>query len=68
MKLSIRKKSIENILDGAKKNSFKKTLNAFDLLFIAIGSIIGTGIFVLTGQAAAEHAGPAIAISFIISA
>jgi APA family basic amino acid/polyamine antiporter len=68
MKLFTRQKSIENILDGAKKNSLKKTLGAFDLLFIGIGSIIGTGIFVLTGQAAAEHAGPAIALSFIISA
>jgi len=68
MKLNFRKKSIENILESVKKNSLQKTLGVFDLLFIAIGSIIGTGIFVLTGQAAAEHAGPAIAISFIISA
>lgn len=63
-----RTKSLEQIIEGAKKTNFKKTLGAFDLVLIGIGSIIGTGIFVLTGQAAAEHAGPAIAISFLISA
>jgi len=68
MKLLFRKKSLENILEGAKKNSFKKTLGVLDLVFIGIGSIIGTGIFVLTGQAAAEYAGPAIALSFLFSA
>ena len=68
MKNLFRKKSIESVIDGAKKNTLKKTLGVFDLIFIGIGSIIGTGIFVLTGQAAAEHAGPAIAISFILSA
>jgi len=68
MKLLFRKKSLESILEGAKKNTLKKTLGVFDLVFIGIGSIIGTGIFVLTGQAAAEHAGPAIALSFLFSA
>jgi basic amino acid/polyamine antiporter, APA family len=41
-------------------HSFKRVLNG-------IGCIVGTGIFVLTGTAAAGHAGPALAISFIIS-
>ncbi|MEH7495117.1 amino acid permease, partial [Neobacillus niacini] len=40
---------------------------AFDLTMLGIGAIIGTGIFVLTGVAAAEHAGPALIISFILS-
>lgn len=68
MKFLFRKKSLENILESVKKSNLKKTLGALDLTFIGIGSVIGTGIFVLTGQAAAEHAGPAIAISFFLSA
>lgn len=68
MRNIFRKKTLESILDSAKKNTLAKTLGAFDLVLIGIGSVIGTGIFVLTGQAAAEHAGPAIAISFIFSA
>ena len=63
-----RTKSLEQILEGVKKSDMKKTLGVFDLVLLGIGSVIGTGIFVLTGQAAAEHAGPAIAISFLISA
>ena len=47
--------------------SFERVLNGFHLILLGIGSIIGTGIFVLTGTAAAGHAGPALAISFIIS-
>lgn len=46
---------------------FKRTLTATNLTTLGIGAIIGAGIFVLTGQAAAQYAGPAIVISFIIS-
>jgi len=66
MKL-FRTKTIENLLAGAKKKSLKKTLGALDLVLLGIGCTIGTGIFVLTGIAAAEHAGPAVAISYLIS-
>lgn len=45
-----------------------RTLGAGALVAIGIGGIIGTGIFVLTGLAAAQHAGPAIPLSFIIAA
>lgn len=44
-----------------------KTLSATNLVSLGIGAIIGAGIFVLSGQAAANYAGPAIAISFVIS-
>ncbi|MBI2513069.1 MAG: amino acid permease [Opitutae bacterium] len=44
-----------------------KTLTATNLVSLGIGAIIGAGIFVLSGQAAAQYAGPAIAISFVIS-
>jgi APA family basic amino acid/polyamine antiporter len=42
-------------------------LSAWDLTFLGIGAIIGTGIFVLTGHAAAEQSGPAVVLSFIVS-
>jgi APA family basic amino acid/polyamine antiporter len=44
-----------------------KTLTATNLVSLGIGAIIGAGIFVLSGQAAAQYAGPAIALSFVIS-
>src|SRR6266403_353146 len=46
----------------------KRTLSTWSLLALGIGNIIGAGIFVLTGQAAAAHAGPAIGLSFLVSA
>jgi basic amino acid/polyamine antiporter, APA family len=64
-----RKKSISDLLAQSEKKgaSLKKDLGAFDLTMLGIGAIIGTGIFVLTGVAAAEHAGPALVLSFILS-
>ncbi|GBD66195.1 APC family permease [Tetragenococcus halophilus] len=54
-----------------EKNSFntlKRELKLKDLIMLGIGAIIGTGIFVVTGQASADYAGPASMISFIIAA
>lgn len=64
-----RKKSIQDLIKqtGQKDVTLKKELGAFDLAMLGIGAIVGTGIFVLTGVAAAEHAGPALVISFILS-
>jgi APA family basic amino acid/polyamine antiporter len=45
----------------------KRVLGPLDLTLLGIGAIIGTGIFVLTGQAAAAHAGPAVVVSMIIA-
>lgn len=45
----------------------KRCLSAWDLTFLGIGAIIGTGIFVLTGVAAATQAGPAVIVSFILA-
>lgn len=67
MRSLFRTKSIEAILEGAKKHPLKKTLGAFDLILMGVGGAVGTGIFVLTGIAAAEHAGPAIALSYLLS-
>jgi basic amino acid/polyamine antiporter, APA family len=61
-------KPIERSLEeGEGEHSLKRVLNGFHLILLGIGSIIGTGIFVLTGTAAAAHAGPALALSFVVS-
>jgi basic amino acid/polyamine antiporter, APA family len=48
-------------------NSLNRVLGAFDLTMLGVGAIIGTGVFVLTGVAAAKYAGPALILSFIIA-
>jgi APA family basic amino acid/polyamine antiporter len=63
-------KPISQIVAEAEEtgtHTFKKTLTSLDLTMLGIGAIIGTGIFVLTGQAAGKHAGPAVIISMIIA-
>lgn len=49
-------------------HGLKRTLGKVNLIALGIGAIIGAGIFVLTGQAAAIYAGPAVALSFVVSA
>lgn len=64
-----RKKSVKDLQAEARADSgLKKALGAVDLAAIGIGAIIGAGIFVLTGQAAANYAGPAIVFSFVLAA
>ena len=62
-----RTKSIDQLKEGAEQRGLKKSLGATDLILLGIGCIIGTGIFVLTGVAAAKYAGPGIMLSFVIS-
>src|ERR1700692_1135448 len=54
-------------IDVNADTGLKRCLGAFDLTMLGIGCIIGTGIFVLTGVVAAQHSGPAIVLSFILS-
>lgn len=49
-------------------NQLRRTLGAPSLVALGIGAIIGAGLFSLTGIAAAEHAGPAVTISFVLAA
>jgi len=64
----LRRKPIASIVAGAEAaGGLKRVLGPANLVSIGIGAIIGTGIFVLTGQAAAMHAGPAIVISMVIA-
>ncbi|CAF3552845.1 unnamed protein product [Rotaria sp. Silwood1] len=51
----------------ATQNELRRDLNWFQLLAIGLGSIIGAGVFVLSGQAAAQYSGPSIIISFVIT-
>lgn len=53
---------------GGANGGLKRSLTTSSLVMLGIGAIVGTGIFVITGQAAASYAGPALTISFLISA
>ena len=61
-----RVKPLDAILATAEKKSLTRTLGAFQLTMLGIGAVIGTGIFVLTAEAA-QKAGPGMMISFIIA-
>jgi len=54
--------------DASEGPCLKRTLGPWGLTALGIGAVIGGGIFVITGQAAAEHAGPAIVLCFVIAA
>jgi basic amino acid/polyamine antiporter, APA family len=62
-----RKKPIAAFEADMKKSELKRVLGKWSLTAIGIGAIIGGGIFVLTGTGAYYHAGPALAISFVIA-
>jgi len=64
------RKSIESLASPELLNSesgLPRTLGLFSLICFGVGSTIGAGIFVLTGTVAAEHAGPAVTLSFVIA-
>ena len=54
--------------ENAHGPSLRRTLGPWGITALGIGAVIGTGIFVVTGQAAADHAGPAVLISFMLAA
>lgn len=64
--MDLRIKSLDAILATAEKKSLPRSLGAFQLTMLGIGGIIGTGIFVLTAEAA-QKAGPGMMISFVIA-
>jgi basic amino acid/polyamine antiporter, APA family len=65
----MRTKSVEQSIRDTEDPEFKlnKALGPLDLTVFGIGVIIGTGLFVLTGEAAAGYAGPAIALSYVVA-
>lgn len=62
-----KKKTLKQMLQGAEKTALKKNLKAKDIALLGIGAVVGTGIFVATGEGA-HAAGPAVTISFMIAA
>jgi basic amino acid/polyamine antiporter, APA family len=65
----MRTKPVEQSIHDTEEpaHQLRRELSALDLMVFGIGVIIGTGIFVLTGEAAGVQAGPAVALSFIVS-
>ena len=61
------RKSVAQIQQETATSELKRTLGPWNLVFLGIGCIIGAGIFVRTGNAAALHAGPAVLISYVIA-
>src|SRR4051812_50206030 len=62
------RKPVSQLTADAERAGLKRSLGPLNLTTLGIGSIIGTGIFVLTGTAASQHAGPALVISMVIAA
>src|SRR6058998_844475 len=64
------RKSLDSVLMEAQEageHALRRALGPVNLLSLGIGAIIGAGIFVLTGAAAAQYAGPAISLSFVLA-
>ncbi|MEI7038162.1 amino acid permease [Fulvimonas yonginensis] len=66
--LLARKTDFTADLDDRHGPTLRRTLGPWGLTALGIGAVIGGGIFVITGQAAAEHAGPAVILAFVIAA
>ncbi len=63
-----RKPVHELVRSGGESSGLERTLGPWNLLALGVGAIIGAGIFVITGTAAAQYAGPAIMLSFVLGA
>jgi APA family basic amino acid/polyamine antiporter len=63
-----RRKSVEQLMQGADESALDRALGPWHLIALGVGAIIGAGIFVITGTAAAQYAGPGIMLSFVIGA
>ncbi len=63
-----RRKMIADLqAEAASETGLKRALGPWSLTLLGIGAIIGTGIFVLTGTVAAQNAGPAVVLSFVLA-
>src|SRR4051812_49319693 len=61
------RKSIAQVQRETAASELKRSLGPWNLLLLGVGCIIGAGIFVRTGNAAALHAGPAVLLSFVVA-
>lgn len=62
-----KKKKFDEVKESGKSSQLSKSLGSIDLILIGLGAIVGTGVFVLSGQIAANYSGPAIMLSFAIA-
>jgi len=62
-----RKKSINDLLTQGQGKELNRSMGLMDLIFLGVGCVIGTGIFVITGVVAATSGGPAIMLSFVLA-
>ncbi|MCJ2033322.1 amino acid permease [Methylobacterium sp. J-068] len=62
----IARKSLADIVASGEAAQLPRSLSAFDLVALGVGATIGAGIFVLTGTAAANYAGPGLTLSFVL--
>jgi APA family basic amino acid/polyamine antiporter len=53
-----KKKTFEEVKESAASSALVKSLGAFDLVMIGLGAIVGSGVFALSGQIAAQYSGP----------
>ena len=69
MSILWRKKSMDNLMSEAddSEKGLKRTLNAWALIALGIGAIIGAGLFVRTAAAAANNAGPSVTLGFVVA-
>jgi len=67
LKRMMLRKSIAQVQHETETSELKRTLGKWNLLLLGVGCIIGAGIFVRTGSAAALHAGPAVLLSFVVA-
>ena len=67
MKKLFAKKALRDLVEESNHHHFKRVLGPFSLTALGIGAVIGAGIFVLTGLAAKEYAGPSLILSFVLS-
>ncbi|MFN3531590.1 MAG: amino acid permease [Candidatus Brocadia sp.] len=67
MKKLFAKKALRDLAEESNHHHFKRVLGPFSLTALGIGAVIGAGIFVLTGLAAKEFAGPSLILSFVLS-
>ena len=67
-KQALRRKSISELQKDGETSGLDRKLGALNIAFLGVGCIVGAGIFVLTGTAAANYAGPAVIISFLLAA
>lgn len=63
-----RRKTLSQIQSAGEQHNFKRSLGATQLLLMGVGTAIGAGVYVITGTAAAEYAGPSVLLSFLIAA